>query len=72
LEQFIKSEVDIELEFLLVFLERKARNIISVSEYFPVLEMVAFRSMAASNIHAPTTSFGLDEFTRPMSITEVL
>jgi hypothetical protein len=73
LKEFIQPNVHVILECLLIFDERELGSIIPNSEYFPIFQLVAFRTMTAADIDASATrGTGLDKLAGPVPITEVL
>jgi hypothetical protein len=61
------------LEGLLIFDERELGSIIPNSEYFPIFQLMAFRTMTAANIDASATGKSrFDKLAWPVPITEVL
>jgi hypothetical protein len=48
----LKTEIDFGMKFFLVTLKREVRDVAANSEHPPVFQLVPFRPMSASDIHA--------------------
>jgi hypothetical protein len=51
-KKMLKTEIDFGMKFFLVTLNGEVRDVGPNSEYPPVFQLVPFRTMSASDIHA--------------------
>ena len=52
-KELLKAEIDFGMKFFLVTFNGEVRDVGPNSEHPPVFQLVPFRTMSASDIHAP-------------------